>query len=129
MLFRSSSHSVSERWVSPQYLEGGLCVPQLASSSHWTPHSQMPTSAGREHSVFLKAGFAGLGNTFQIHLHPFCVAHISREPRPGNTSVPLISNLQDHEAKWPPGNVLTRPLPRDGGLHSPDRLAGGRACG
>ena len=29
----------------------------------------MPSSAGREHSVFLKAGFTGLGDTFQIHPH------------------------------------------------------------
>lgn len=128
----ASSHSVSERWVSPQYLEGGLCVPQLASSALWTPHSQGPTSACRERSVFLKAGFAGLGDTFQIHLHPLCVEHtcwhLQRTPARKHFGA-LISNLQDHKAKWPPGNVLTRPLPRDAGLHSPGRLADGRACG
>ena len=70
--------------------------PSLACSSLWMSGSRMPSSAGTEHSVFLKAGFTGLGDIFQINPHPLYVG-ISRGPQLGDTSVPLISNLQDHQ--------------------------------
>lgn len=89
------SYSVTDCCVNPQSLEDGPVWPSLACSSLWTSGSRMPSSAGREHSVFLKAGFAGLGDIFQINPHPLCVG-ISRGPWLGDTSVPLISNLQDH---------------------------------
>ena len=89
------SHSVSNCWVNPQSLEDGPVCLSLACSSLWTSGSRMPSSAGREHSVFLKAGFTGLGDIFQINPHPLCVG-ISRGPQLGDTSLPLISNLQDH---------------------------------
>lgn len=40
---------------------------------------------------------------------------ISKELRLGNRLVPLIPYLQDHLAERPPGNLLTRSLPKDTG--------------
>lgn len=50
------SYSVTDCCVNPSPWKMALCGPHWLGSSLWTSNAGVPSSAGREHSVFLKAG-------------------------------------------------------------------------
>lgn len=81
--------------------EEPLCLPQKAFFSLRMPHSQMPISPGREHSVFLEAGFTGLTQHLPNLPGPFVwgVRLMASPNNPGwETLVPVISGLEDCQA-------------------------------
>ena len=114
-----------------------LCLPQKAFFSLRMPHSQMPISTGREHSVFLEAGFTGLTQHLPNLPGPFVwgVRPMASPNNPGWETLWCLSSLAWRTARHgdQQGNLLTRPLPRDQGLDAPagkpQSERAGWACG